>query len=40
MMHNKKYIFGLRPYFWHRAPKALGISNDKSDRVSFVMLIK
>ena len=26
VIYNKKYIFGLRPHSWHRAPKTLGIS--------------
>lgn len=25
MIANKKFIFGLHPSFWHRAPKTLGV---------------
>lgn len=33
--YNKKYIFGLSPLSWHRAPKAIGISCDESDKSVF-----
>ena len=23
VIYDKKYIFGLHPHFWHRAPKSL-----------------
>lgn len=39
VIYNKKYIFNLHPYFWHRAPKTQEISSDEMTKVSFVMLI-
>ena len=26
VISNEKYVFGVCPYFWHRAPKTLEIS--------------
>jgi len=38
VMYNKKYVFGLCPCFWERAPKTLGISKVmRGIKVSFVM---
>ena len=42
VIYNRKYVSGLRHChcFWHRSPKTLGISCDKSDKVSLVMLMR
>lgn len=41
MVYNKKYIFGLLPCIWHRAPETLGIlCVMRALKVSFVMLMR
>ena len=40
MVIYNKYILGLCPCFWHRAPKTLGISEVMGViKLSFVMLV-
>ena len=41
MVIYKKYVLGLCPYFWHRDPKTLGISEVIGViKLSFVMLMR
>ena len=41
MVIYKKYVLGLCPCFWHRAPKTLGISEVIGViKLSFVMLMR
>lgn len=40
MIYNRKYVFGLHPHFWQRAPKTVGTSYVMNIvKVSFVMLL-
>ena len=41
VIYNKKYVFDLCPYFWHGAPKILGISQVmRTIKYSLVMLMR
>ena len=40
VVYNKRYIFGLHPHFWHRAPKNLEFPVMRAVKVSFVMLVR
>lgn len=40
MVYNKKYIFGLLPCIWHRAPETLVLCVMRALKVSFVMLTR
>lgn len=41
VIYNEKFVFGLPPHFWHKAPKILGISSViRVTKMSFVMLMR